>query len=302
MIYRSLCICGKEISRVKLFERALVNVPENSAGRWQEIAKAVPGKTAEQVKSHYQELLRYIDFPRPSRIPVGGLVLHPQSTEKILLITRALILSPTISTSPLNVAERKINDLMVKIGFGFDSFEVVLPAISFEFVLPAAAAVFLIIKFIEVTRKSQLTAKNAAASVKETAANVAASAKSGMEKTKATLQEKKEMATEKKEARKDQAEYDKQVEREQNAVQRQAAEATGTHSYSTTGATGQHMGSHQMSALPGHGTGQPAGNVVEGVVGSHPIGRNTGTGQSVAGNNPRTGGGAGGYGTGGAYR
>lgn len=112
----------------------------------------------------------------------------------------------------------------------------------------------------------------------------------------------KEMATEKKEARKDQAEYEKQVERDQNAVQRQAVEATGTHSYSTTGATGHPMGSHQMSALPGHGTGQPAGDVVEGVVGSHPIGRNTGTGQSVAGNNPRTGGGADGYGTGGAYR
>ncbi|KAI3721752.1 hypothetical protein L2E82_32770 [Cichorium intybus] len=45
----------------KLFERALVNVPENSAGRWQEIAKAVPGKTAEQVKAHYHELLHDLD-------------------------------------------------------------------------------------------------------------------------------------------------------------------------------------------------------------------------------------------------
>ncbi|XP_076881602.1 11 kDa late embryogenesis abundant protein-like [Bidens hawaiensis] len=157
------------------------------------------------------------------------------------------------------------------------------------------------------------TAKNAAASIKETAANIGASAKSGMEKTKATLQEKgermtahdptqKEMATEKKEARINQAEYEKQVAREQNATQRQAAEATGTHSFSTTGATGHEMGSHQMSALPGHGTGETAGNVVEGVVKSHPIGTDTGTGTTLAGHNTKAGGGAGGYGTGGAYR
>ncbi|KAI3787024.1 hypothetical protein L1987_41181 [Smallanthus sonchifolius] len=158
-----------------------------------------------------------------------------------------------------------------------------------------------------------MTAKNAAASVKETAANIGASAKSGMEKTKATLQEKgeimtahnpteKEIATEKKEARINQAEYEKRVAREQNATQRQATEAGGTHSYSTTGATGHPMGSNQMSALPGHGTGVPAGNVVEGVVGSHPIGRETGTGTTLAGQNTKTGGGAGGYSTGGAYR
>lgn len=111
----------------------------------------------------------------------------------------------------------------------------------------------------------------------------------------------KEMATEKKAARINEAEYEKQVAREQNATQRQATEAPGTHSYSTTGATGQPVGSHQMSALPGHGTGQPAGQVVEGVVKSHPIGTDTGTGTTVAGHNLRTGGGAGGYGTGGAY-
>ncbi|KAL4580183.1 hypothetical protein LXL04_016365 [Taraxacum kok-saghyz] len=71
------------------------------------------------------------------------------------------------------------------------------------------------------------------------------------------------MATEKKEARMYQVEYDKQVEHEQNAIQRHAAKAAGTHSYSITGAPDCPMGSHQMSALPGHGTGQPAGDVVE---------------------------------------
>ncbi|XP_071720107.1 11 kDa late embryogenesis abundant protein-like [Rutidosis leptorrhynchoides] len=157
------------------------------------------------------------------------------------------------------------------------------------------------------------TAKNAAASIKETAANIGASAKSGMEKTKATLQEKgerltahdptqKEVATDKKEARINEAEYEKQVAREQNATQRQATEANKTHSYSTTGATGHPMGSHQMSALPGHGTGEPAGNVVEGIVKSHPIGTDTGMGTTLAGHNLKSGGGASGYTTGGAYR
>ncbi|KAK3000336.1 hypothetical protein RJ639_021382 [Escallonia herrerae] len=158
------------------------------------------------------------------------------------------------------------------------------------------------------------TAKNAAASVKETAANVAASAKAGMEKTKATAQEKgekmtahdpmqKEMATEKKETRVNQAELNKQGERQENAAARQAASATGgTHSYSTTGATGQPTGMHQRSALPGHGTGQPAGQVVEGVVPSHPVGTDTGTARPTPAHNTRVGGGTNtGYGTGGAF-
>ncbi|KAJ0568999.1 putative Late embryogenesis abundant protein, LEA_1 subgroup [Helianthus annuus] len=114
------------------------------------------------------------------------------------------------------------------------------------------------------------------------------------------------MATERKEAKINQAEYEKQVALDQNATQRQATEAGGTNTYSTTGAAGNPMGSHQMSALPGHGTGEPAGQVVEGVVRSHPIGTDTrtrtGPGTTLAGHNTKTGGGAGGYSTGGAYR
>ncbi|KAJ0915251.1 putative Late embryogenesis abundant protein, LEA_1 subgroup [Helianthus annuus] len=72
-------------------------------------------------------------------------------------------------------------------------------------------------------------------------------------------------------------------------------------SYSATRATGHPMESHQMSSLPGHGTGAPVGSVVEGVVGSHPIGRDMGTGTTLAGHNTKTGGGgAGRYSTKGA--
>ncbi|PWA34739.1 18 kDa seed maturation protein [Artemisia annua] len=127
------------------------------------------------------------------------------------------------------------------------------------------------------------TAKNAAASIKETAANIGASAKSGMEKTKATLQEKFNFLV--------------ITDMIKNWCFSSDISELG-------GATGSPMGSHQMSALPGHGTGQPAGNVVEGVVKSHPIGKDTGTGTTLAGHNLNAGGatGAGGYSTGGAYR
>ncbi|CAH2041543.1 unnamed protein product [Thlaspi arvense] len=105
-------------------------------------------------------------------------------------------------------------------------------------------------------------------SMKETAANIGASAKSGMEKTKATLQEKaekmttrdplqKEMAERKKEDRITEAELRKQEEMNRNA----AARRSETYSHSSTG---EPVGMHHMSALPGHGTGEPAGQVVEG--------------------------------------
>lgn len=144
---------------------------------------------------------------------------------------------------------------------------------------------------------------------KETAANIGASAKAGLEKTKATVQEKtekmtardplqKEMATQKKEAKINQAELDKQAAQQHNAAAKHSA------TYSTTGEYVQPMGTHQTSAVPGHGTGQPTGHVTEGVVGSHPIGTNTGgTGGAATAHNTRVGGNPNdyNYGTGGSY-
>ncbi|XP_009376127.2 18 kDa seed maturation protein-like [Pyrus x bretschneideri] len=163
--------------------------------------------------------------------------------------------------------------------------------------------------------------KNAMESIKEAAANIAASANSGMEKTKPTVQEKvekmkcsdpieKDVAAGKKEERIVDAEINKRNAMEQNAAARRdeagatgytaTGAGTGTHTYSTTGATGQPTGTHQMSALPGHGTGQPAGQVTEGAVGAHPVGINTGTGRTTA-HNTRVGGNVPNYGTGGTY-
>ncbi|XLR68238.1 hypothetical protein S83_018910 [Arachis hypogaea] len=178
----------------------------------------------------------------------------------------------------------------------------------------------------EKKREKMQGAKNTGQSIKEKAANVGASAQAGLEKTKATVQEKaekmstrdpiqKQMATQKKEHKTNQAEMEKQAAYNQNAAHKEAARAEdiapgyyGTATHSTTGQHGHPTGGHQMSALPGHGTGQPTGQVTEGVIGSHPIGTNTGTTQTsttttarntragVNPNDPRYG-----HGTGGSY-
>ncbi|XP_045818481.1 transcription factor DIVARICATA-like [Trifolium pratense] len=44
----------------KLFEKALITVPENSSNRWEEIAEKIPGKSAAQVKDHYEDLVHDI--------------------------------------------------------------------------------------------------------------------------------------------------------------------------------------------------------------------------------------------------
>ncbi|KAL5697609.1 hypothetical protein ACHQM5_028734 [Ranunculus cassubicifolius] len=154
--------------------------------------------------------------------------------------------------------------------------------------------------------------KSAVASAKETASNIAASAQSGMDKTKAIVQEKaerlsahdpmeKERATARKEEKINQAELNKQEIREQNAANRlhsggvAGGTTAGFYDGSHTHGTGP-TGMNQMSALPGHGTGQ----VVEGTAQAHPMGVNTGSGGTV-GTNPRAGGETNqGYGTGGS--
>uniref|UniRef100_A0A7N0T1T8 Seed maturation protein LEA 4 n=1 Tax=Kalanchoe fedtschenkoi TaxID=63787 RepID=A0A7N0T1T8_KALFE len=130
---------------------------------------------------------------------------------------------------------------------------------------------------------------------KETASNIAASAKAGLDKTKAVAQEKvdkmsahdpieKGMATERKEERIHQAEMNKQQAREHNAAATGHGTTGvpgtgGTFSHSATGTHGHPTGTHQMSAMPGHGTGHTlGGHVVEG----QPIGTAAGTGGTTA--------------------
>ena len=53
---------------------------------------------------------------------------------------------------------------------------------------------------------------------------------------------------------------------------------SGAHTYATTGECGQPTRARQMSALPGHGIAQPAGQVVEDRAEAHPVGTNPGVG------------------------
>jgi hypothetical protein len=82
-----------------------------------------------------------------------------------------------------------------------------------------------------------------------------------MENMKAHDTEQKEMATRKKDERITQIELEEKQAHACNAATKETGKA----------GTGHPTGTHPISALPGHGGGQP-------VVGSHPVGTDTGTG------------------------
>ncbi|KAI3673182.1 hypothetical protein L6452_39298 [Arctium lappa] len=53
----------------KLFENALADQDENAPDRWQNIAKA-SGKTVEEVKKHYQELVDDLELIESGKVPL----------------------------------------------------------------------------------------------------------------------------------------------------------------------------------------------------------------------------------------
>lgn len=112
-----------------------------------------------------------------------------------------------------------------------------------------------------------------------------------VEKMQAHSPMEKAAATEKKEERLTQAEINKLDAMKQNAAARHNSPQVGGSNPGFTAATASPAsGVQQMSAMPGHGTGQPTGGyVAEGVVESHPIGLDSGTGQTMA-HNTRAGG------------
>nr|DAD48474.1 TPA_asm: hypothetical protein HUJ06_018411 [Nelumbo nucifera] len=54
----------------KLFERALVTFPEGTLDRWQKIAGQVPGKTALEVRDHYEALVHDVQEIDSGRVEV----------------------------------------------------------------------------------------------------------------------------------------------------------------------------------------------------------------------------------------
>ncbi|XP_057527575.1 transcription factor RADIALIS-like [Amaranthus tricolor] len=53
----------------KAFERALAIYDKDTPDRWDNIAKAVGGKTSQQVKSHYEDLLEDIKNIEAGQVP-----------------------------------------------------------------------------------------------------------------------------------------------------------------------------------------------------------------------------------------
>ncbi|GKV42827.1 hypothetical protein SLE2022_043730 [Rubroshorea leprosula] len=54
----------------KLFEKALALYDKDTPDRWQNVAKAVGGKTAEEVKRHYEILIEDLKHIEAGRIPI----------------------------------------------------------------------------------------------------------------------------------------------------------------------------------------------------------------------------------------
>ncbi|KAM3287613.1 Protein RADIALIS-like 6 [Capsicum baccatum] len=53
----------------KAFEKALAVYDKETRDRWSNVSKAVGGKTAEEVKRHYEILLRDVFYVETGRVP-----------------------------------------------------------------------------------------------------------------------------------------------------------------------------------------------------------------------------------------
>lgn len=54
----------------KLFEKALAKYDKDTPDRWQNVAKAVGGKSADEVKRHYELLLEDLKHIESGHVPI----------------------------------------------------------------------------------------------------------------------------------------------------------------------------------------------------------------------------------------
>ncbi|XP_010263653.1 PREDICTED: protein RADIALIS-like 3 [Nelumbo nucifera] len=60
---------GWTATQNKLFEKALATYDKDTPDRWQNIARAVGGKTVEEVKRHYEILIEDLNHIESGRVP-----------------------------------------------------------------------------------------------------------------------------------------------------------------------------------------------------------------------------------------
>ncbi|KAI3460325.1 hypothetical protein Pfo_016988, partial [Paulownia fortunei] len=64
----------------KLFEDALATYDKDTPERWQNLARAVGGKTVEEVKRHYQKLVEDINHIESGKVPVPNYKSYGDTT------------------------------------------------------------------------------------------------------------------------------------------------------------------------------------------------------------------------------
>ncbi|KAF7829669.1 protein RADIALIS-like 3 [Senna tora] len=91
----SSCRSSWTAKQNKMFENGLAIYDKDSPDRWEKLARAVGGKTVEEVKRHYEDLvedLRQIEegqvplpnYPNPNPIPLSYHYIHQQQRMKLL--------------------------------------------------------------------------------------------------------------------------------------------------------------------------------------------------------------------------
>lgn len=91
----------------KLFEEALARYDKDTPDRWQNVARAVGGKSAEEVKRHYELLvedLKYIEsgqVPFPNYKSSGGRNSKGNKENDQIIVTIYLVLIPLLFPSNL---------------------------------------------------------------------------------------------------------------------------------------------------------------------------------------------------------
>ncbi|QHN99176.1 protein RADIALIS-like 4 isoform X1 [Arachis duranensis] len=67
----------------KLFEKALAEYDKDTADRWQNVAKAVGGKSVDEVKRHYEILLEDLRHIESGHVPIPNYKSTPSTTTNL---------------------------------------------------------------------------------------------------------------------------------------------------------------------------------------------------------------------------